>query len=126
MTTQYLTTDEVLVLHQKLIDGFGGLSGVRDMGALESALFRPQLGYYETLHQQAAALIEGLANNHPFIDGNKRVAFFTADTFLRMNGHHIVCDNEAAYKEWMTLFEEQRFEFTNLLEWLNRVVKPLL
>ncbi len=124
MTTHYLTTDEVLILHQKLIDGFGGHSGIRDMGALESALFRPQLGYYETLNQQAAALIESLANNHPFIDGNKRIAFFSTDTFLRMNGHHIVCDNEAAYQEWMMLFKEQRFEFAMLLEWLNRVVKP--
>jgi death-on-curing protein len=67
------------------------------MGALEAALLRPQLGYYEGLIEEAAALMESLANNHPFIDGNKRVAFFVTDTFLRMNGQYIDCDNSKAY-----------------------------
>jgi prophage maintenance system killer protein len=68
MTIEYLTTTEVLALHRILIDSYGGAHGVRDQGALESALMRPQLGYYATLLDQAAALLESLANNHPFID----------------------------------------------------------
>ena len=59
----------------------GGAPGVRDDGALASAIMRPQLGYYDTLIEEAAALMESLANNHPFVDGNKRVAFGTTGVF---------------------------------------------
>ena len=62
-------------MHEALINVFGGSSGIRDEGALASALIRPQLGYYNSLTQEAAALMESLANNHPFIDGKKRVAY---------------------------------------------------
>jgi death-on-curing protein len=65
--------------------------------ALEAALMRPRLGYCRNLVEKAAAPIESLANNHRFLDGNKRVAFFVADTFLRMNGHRIECDSETAH-----------------------------
>lgn len=67
----FLTTDEVLELHSILLKRFGGAEGVRDMGLLESALFRPQSGYYADLLEMSAALFESLANNHPFVDGNK-------------------------------------------------------
>lgn len=125
MNIQYLSLDEVLVLHKKLIDEFGGHQGVRDSGALESALIRPQLGYYDTLQQQAAALIESLASNHPFIDGNKRIAFFGTDVFLRLNGYYFDCDSEATYMHWMHLFENHQFQFEHLLVWVDSVFKPL-
>ena len=64
----------------------GGAPGVRDPGALEAALFRPQTGYYDDIVAEAAALLESLAINHPFVDGNKRIAFAAADVFLRING----------------------------------------
>jgi death-on-curing protein len=64
------------------IDRFGGASGLRDRGLLESALYRPQSGYYDGLDQMAAALLESLLINHPFVDGNKRVAFFATDVFF--------------------------------------------
>ena len=73
-------------MHRALIRLFGGATGLRDAGALASALMRPQIGYYESLVDEAAALMESLAMNHPFIDGNKRVAFFVTDDFLRLNG----------------------------------------
>lgn len=57
------------------------------MGALESALYRPQTGYYLDLLQEAATLLESLAINHPFIDGNKRSAFAVTDVFLKLNGY---------------------------------------
>ena len=69
---------------------------MRDEGALASAIMRPQLGYYDSLIEEAAALLESLANNHPFVDGNKRTAVAVTDTFLRLNGHYIDCDNEEA------------------------------
>ncbi len=88
-TVLFLSLQETLELHQQLIQRFGGLKGVRDMGLLESALVRPQTGYYETLSMQAAALLQSLCQNHCFIDGNKRVAFAGTAIFLRMNGYHL-------------------------------------
>ncbi len=87
--TVFITFVEAVELHQKLIQRFGGKPGLRDMGLLESALMRPQTGYYETLSLQAAALMQSLSNNHPFIDGNKRVAFAATAIFLRMNGYQL-------------------------------------
>lgn len=95
------------------------------MGALEAALFRPQLGYYEGLIEEAAALMERLANNHPLIDGNKRVAFFMTDTFLRMNGQYIDCDNTKTCQDFMNWFETGQFRFGKLRWWLSSVVKPV-
>ena len=83
---QFLSLDEVIAIHERLIERFGGLPGLRDKGLLESALFRPQTGYYENLTEMAAALFESLISNHSFVDGNKRVAFFSCDVFLRLNG----------------------------------------
>ena len=74
----YLTVGEVLQIHHQQIDNYGGAHGIRDKGLLESAVFRPQVGYYNNIAEEAAALMESLANNHPFLDGNKRVAFQTA------------------------------------------------
>jgi death-on-curing family protein len=71
----YLTVGEVLQIHHAQIDNYGGAHGLRDKGLLESAVFRPLIGYYNTVAEEAAALMESLANNHPFLDGNKRVAF---------------------------------------------------
>lgn len=122
---QYPTLQEVLDLHTKLMDAFGGAGGVRDMGALEAALLRPQLGYYQTLLEEAAALMESLANNHPFVDGNKRAAFFVTDTFLRMNGYWIDCDGPNTHQMFMTWFETRQFRFDTLLTWLQTVAKPL-
>ncbi len=83
------TLQETLELHEQLIKRFGGSAGVRDMGLLQSALLRPQTGYYDTLSLQAAALLQSLCQNHCFIDGNKRVAFACAAIFLRMNGYRL-------------------------------------
>jgi len=91
--TDYITLDEALRIHEMLLEAFGGASGVRDMGLLESALLRPQTGYYADLIEEAAALWESLAMNHPFVDGNKRVAFAVLELFLQSNGLEIVPDD---------------------------------
>jgi death on curing protein len=78
---RYLTVEEILFIHQNLIDEFGGSSGLADIARLESAVMRPQNGYYKDIYDEAAALMGSLAMNHPFIDGNKRIAFFSADIF---------------------------------------------
>jgi len=88
-TVLFITLQEALDLHEQLIKRFGGSAGVRDMGLLESALVRPQTGYYDTLSMQAAALFQSLCQNHCFVDGNKRVAFASTAIFLRMNGYRL-------------------------------------
>ena len=125
MTREFLTIEEVLSIHEDQIAQFGGSLGLRDVGALESALLRPQMGYYDGLNQEAAAMMESLAMNHPFLDGNKRVAFFATATFLRLNGHFIDCDSREAYDHFMGLFETNSFRFAELATWLEEHVKPL-
>lgn len=121
----YLTLVEVLAMHEELIALYGGADGVRDMGALESALFRPQTGYYDDVIAEAAALLESLAVNHPFIDGNKRIAFAVADVFLRLNGFVFDGDPIEAYDFMIGLFDRGAFRFEQLEPWLRRNVKPL-
>ena len=95
-TTRFPTLEEALELHRVLLDRFGGSAGVRDPGALESALFRPQTGSYATMALQAAALMQSLSMHYPFVDGNKRVAFALTAIFLRMNGYRVVVSADAA------------------------------
>lgn len=115
----FLTTVEVLTIHEVLIDEFGGAPGVRDHGALESALFRPQTGYYDDVVQEAAALLESLAQNHPFVDGNKRVAFAVIDVFLRLNGKRLEVDDIEANRFLIGLIESGAFTFERLHAWLD-------
>ncbi len=119
------TIEEVVTIHELAVREFGGSLGLRDQGALESALLRPQMGYYDGLIEEAAALMESLAMNHPFIDGNKRTAFYATDTFLRKNGSYINSDNDEAHRFFMNLFETNSFRFAQLKEWLEDHVKPL-
>ena len=125
MSHDFPTVEEVIFMHEALIGAFGGMQGIRDEGALASALMRPQLGYYDGLVPEAAALMESLANNHPFVDGNKRGAFFVTDAFLRMNGHYIDCDNDEAYAFFRQMFEDSTFRFSELSFWLAEKVRHL-
>ena len=118
----YLTTSEVLVMHSLLIRQFGGSDGVRDVGLLEAALFRPQTGYYSDIIAEAAALLESLAVNHPFVDGNKRVAFAVTDVFLRINGYEINSTSQKIYRELIRLFDAREIDFKNLEKFLRKVV----
>ena len=122
---EFPTIEEVVAIHEIAVREFGGSQGLRDPGALESALLRPQLGYYNDLLEEAAALMESLAMNHPFVDGNKRTAFFATDAFLRMNGRFIDCDGQDAYEFFMQLFETHSFRFDQLRDWLEEHVKSL-
>ena len=125
MTRDFLVVEEVTALHTDLIREFGGSPGLRAPGALESALMRPQHGYHDSLIEEAAAMMESLAINHPFVDGNKRVAFAATDAFLRLNGHFIDCDSDAAYALFLCMFMTGSFRFAELRLWLEENVKPL-
>lgn len=118
--TVYLTTVEVLTMHYILIERYGGSHGLRDAGALDSALYRSQSGYYEDVIAEAAALWESITVNHPFIDGNKRIGFAVTDSFLRLNGYRITA---SPYKLWRfidRLFAKGKFEFAALDPWLRK------
>ncbi len=115
----YLTIAEVLAIHKQQIDEYGGVHGIRDKGLLESAVFRPQLGYYTSAAEEAAVLMESLANNHPFLDGNKRVAFAAAHTFLLINGYDLEVDSLAAKEFMMNSIARREFRFAQILNWIN-------
>jgi len=106
---KYLTKNEVVIIHKNLIDEFGGSHGIRDNNSLESAVKRPQSGYYNNIYEEASALMESLAINHSFFDGNKRISFFATDIFLRMNGYYIDCETEEAYKFYIENLENNTF-----------------
>ena len=107
-----------------LMQRYGGVLGLRDPGALEAALFRPRTGYYKDIVAQAAALLESLAINHPFLDGNKRVAFAAADVFLRINGWQLHRAPMQIHDELIQMFESGTFDFAHLEPWLRGFTEP--
>jgi len=104
MSIVYLTIEEVIVLHDKLIQIGGGSYGILNFDQLHSAINRPKVTFsgeniYQNIFTQAAALMQSIINNHPFIDGNKRTGFFCALRFLNSNG----CDLKITNKEIVKL-----------------------
>jgi death on curing protein len=120
--TDYLTVSEVLAMHADQIERYGGSHGVRDPGLLEAAVYRAQSGYYADLIEEAAALWESLAQNHAFIDGNKRAAFAATYTFLAINGARLTADPAETYAFVAALYETNQFRFDKLVPWLRKHV----
>lgn len=116
----YPTLAEVLELHSRLIERFGGKDGVRDMGLLESALMRPQTGYYKSLSLEAAALLQSLTQNHPFIDGNKRVGFAATAIFLRMNGFRLKVDAQGGELFLINEVIKNKVDIDLIAVWLEK------
>jgi death-on-curing protein len=123
--TEYLNLHDVISMQKILIKKYGGGEGIRDLGALESALYRPQTGYYKDIIAEAAALFESIAINHPFVDGNKRIAFAATDVFLRINGFKICDTSENIYKKMIELFESGNFKFDKLDEFLRIITREI-
>jgi len=122
----YLTVAEVYRMQHRLIELFGGLPGVRDKGAVEAAVFRPQTGYYNSIEEEAAALMESLANNHGFLDGNKRIAFAATDVFLRRNGLYIEVEGLDGHAFIVGSMERHEFCFAQILDWIRQHIQPLV
>lgn len=116
----YISLPDLLAMHMVLIKKYGGSDGVRDMGALESAVARPQSGYYKDVIESAAALLESLTMNHPFIDGNKRVAFAATDVFLKINGFRFDLNSKEIYVALMEFFDTGNFKLATLEPWLRK------
>ena len=121
----YPTLQETLELHEQLIQRFGGSAGVRDLGLLESALLRPQTGYYDTLSLQAAALLQSLIQNHCFIDGNKRVAFSAVAIFLRMNGYRLKVEAESGESFLINEVIQKKAPIEDIATWLETHMKAV-
>ena len=121
----YPTVAEATEFHKQLIDEFGGTHGLRDKGRLEAAILRPQTGYYGSLAEEAAALMESLANNHAFLDGNKRTSFAVTDTFLRLNGFCLEVNPLEAYNFITKAMSKGEFRFDLIRDWISSHLKPL-
>jgi len=117
--TFFPTLEEALYLHDILIQRFGGRSGVRDPGLLESALARPRSGYYSSLSEQAAALMQSLAMNHPFMDGNKRVAFALTAVFLRLNGLKLMVPAQEGVRFVEQTLIAERASLADITDWIE-------
>ena len=121
---RYLTLGEVVALHRAIIESTGGATGLRDLGALESAVAQPRatfdgLDLHTTVTAKAAALAYSLALNHPFLDGNKRVAHAAMEVFLALNGldlHADVDEQEALFLD----LAAGRSSRSELERWLGR------
>lgn len=122
--TAYITLDEAIRIHEVLIEVFGGASGVRDLGLLESALLRPQTGYYGDLVEEAAALWESLAMNHPFVDGKKRVAYAVVELLLQTSGLDIAPDDDTIAALIYRHLEAGTFNKTTIETWLREHTVP--
>ena len=124
--TTYLSVTEVKAIHLAVVILFGGYQhgdGIRDLSALEAAVNRLQNGYYADFTEEAAALLESLLINHPFVDGNKRTAFAACDIFLRLNGQCIHGDPAQLHQlvmDWIAAVPEHRFARIN--EDLRRII----
>jgi death-on-curing protein len=121
----FLTLEECLELHAEQIRRFGGSAGLRDPGLLESALARPKSGYYQTLFEQAAALMQSLAMNHCFVDGNKRMAMGCAFIFLDWNGFEINVSGEAAERFLLEKVIIGKADVAEISKWLETHAGPL-
>src|SRR5579864_7743400 len=122
---EYLTMAEVYRMQHRLIELFGGLHGVRDAGAIESAVYRPQTGYYDSVEEEAAPLMESLGMNHGFIDGNKRISFTAADVFLRRNGFYLDVVADEGHQFIEGSLQRRQFRFGNIVTWIREHLKRL-
>ena len=115
----YPNANDVLEIHGWLIERFGGSHGLRDPGALDSALARPQSGYYADLIEEAAAMWESLSQNHPFVDGNKRVSITVTMAFLAANGVRVEFEDLEVYSFLIELYESGAFRWRELDLWIR-------
>ncbi len=125
MIRWYPSIDDVLVFHDMQLALFGGGVGIRDMGQLEAALFRPQTGYYKDILEEGTALWESFMQNHPFVDGNKRTALDVTLTFLAVNGVECSASPDDITDFIYGLFDASDVSFHNLDTWLRTNTRAL-
>lgn len=126
---RYLALSEVVELHRRLLEATGGIEGIRDLGALESAIAQPRMvvadvDLYPTLVEKAATPGFSLVANHPFVDGNKRVGRAAMETFLVLNGAEIEAGHDDQERVMRDL-AAGRIGRGQLADWLRQHLKPL-
>ena len=129
MSVHFIPVELVLTIHADLLHRYGGRPGLRDRNLLESALAQPKMTVggrfaHKTIFEKAAAYGYHLCKNHPFIDGNKRVAFVLMDIFLQKNGWEIVAHEEETYSVMMDL-ASGKLTKAHLATWLKGNSSPL-
>ena len=120
---KYLTTQQVLAIHDQMVKRFGGSHGIRDLGLVESAVGRPQATYddadlYENIFDKAAALLQSLLKNHPFVDGNKRTALTSAGIFLKTNDYKLKNYHEEEV-EFAVSVDSKHLSIEEISDWLK-------
>lgn len=129
LIVKYLTPQQVLAIHDQMIKRFGGSGGIRDVGLLESAVFRPQASFdgvdlYPAIFEKAAALLQSLLKNHPFVDGNKRTALTSAGIFLKINGYKLINTYEKEV-EFAVSVDNGHLSLEQIAKWLKAHSKKL-
>jgi len=127
---RYLTLPEVLRLHQRILQQSGGSAGLRDLGSLESAIAQPRMTVagedaYPSMESKAAALCYSLVNNHPFLDGNKRVGHAAMEVFLVLNGMEINAGVDDQERVILSV-AASRMRREELVAWLSEVIRPTI
>jgi death-on-curing protein len=128
--THYLSPEQVLFLHSRLIAETGGMHGIRDLGMLLSALGRPEASFenkelYPDLFTKTAALMDSLVRNHPFVDGNKRTAITSSGIFLRINGYQLTVENSEVVRFTLACAQSQ-FSLAEISEWFKQSSSPVV
>lgn len=121
---KYLSPEQVLFIHSRLVDTIGGIHGIRDIGLLQSSVARPKATFegkelYPDLFHKAAALMESLARNHPFIDGNKRTSITASGIFLSFNGYMLSCSSKELERFTVSV-ATGRISFGEITAWFRK------
>jgi death on curing protein len=124
-----IALEDILLLHKYSIEKYGGANGIRDTGALESAIARPFQTFggedlYPTVFEKAAALGESLIVNHPFVDGNKRTGFSAMVAFVMEEGYVLTAAQEEAYNLTIAI-STNKHSFDEITNWLKANTRPL-
>lgn len=120
---RYLSTEEVLLIHERILDKFGGAGGLRDWGLLDSAVNRPRAIFegkdlYPDIFTKVTALGHSLVLNHPFVDGNKRTAWEAMKRFLAENDVRLKVEMETIV-DLMLRIEDKSLGVDQIAEWLK-------
>lgn len=123
MKTTFVPLEDVLVIHELIIEASKGKAGIRDFSLLHSALFRPQASFggedlYPLLFDKAAALVHSLLLNHPFYDANKRTALAATERFLNINGLVVIAGQKEKVKFTLDI-ESKKLTLQGIAKWLK-------
>lgn len=121
--TIFLTTEQVIVIHNDQIERYGGSHGIASLSLLESAVMRPQSSFggkdlYPTIFDKGAAMIHSLIMNHAFVDGNKRTGTVSTITFLELNGYRLIVSQDELINAALRV-RHKKWDLSKISSWLK-------